>query len=146
VRVMGDRVVLARHAEFEARRLRHAATASITEEDIQRRHPSSTWQMLTNVSTLNVSDRSENGNNVVVATSRRALVSGIRDEVPCFMQVVVDGVPVAPDPTGRVNLGDLPPPSSIHGIEVFAGPASVPLQYKTTRDGAKCGLIAIWTR
>jgi hypothetical protein len=40
----------------------------------------------------------------------------------------------------------LPKPEEIHGIEVFAGPASIPLQYSGIGKDKWCGLIAIWTR
>ena len=41
---------------------------------------------------------------------------------------------------------NLPPPDQIHGIEVFAGPASIPPQYNGAANDKMCGLIAIWTR
>ncbi len=149
VRVMGNRVVLARYQEFEARRLNHEATASFTEDDIEKRNPTQTWQMLTNVSAIDVSDRQEHGNFMVVATSRRGMITDVNPGggQPCFLKVMVDGVLLpADDATGRTNLSALPPPSSIHGIEVFAGAASIPLRYTGAGAGKWCGLIAIWTK
>jgi hypothetical protein len=47
----------------------------------------------------------------------------------------------------------LPVPSEVHGIEVFAGLATIPPQYNSAvsdgQGGARpnsCGLIAIWTK
>jgi hypothetical protein len=60
---------------------------------------------------------------------------------------MVDGVALRKtDDQGGVNLQDLPHPDEIHGIEVFAGPSTIPLQYGGTGGGKWCGLIAIWTR
>jgi hypothetical protein len=150
VHVVGSKSVLARHQEFESRRLNHVATASFTEEDIEKRNLTQTWQMLTVVPSINVTDRQEDGHSVVVATARRAMITsliGPKGNQPCFLKVMVDGVPVAADDAqGRPNLSYLPPPSSIHGIEVFAGPASIPLQYSGAGDAKWCGLIAIWTK
>jgi hypothetical protein len=147
VRIMGDKRVLARHDEFETRRLRGEPTASITAEEIQKRNPTHTWQMLTNLPSIRVSDRFENGNFVVVAASARAPMSELRNTQPCFLNVMIDGVMMpADDAQGRPNLSNLPPPSSIHGIEVFAGGASIPLQYTGAGAAKWCGLIAIWTK
>ena len=33
-----------------------------------------------------------------------------------------------------------------HGIEVFGGPSTIPLQYGGTGNNKWCGLIAIWTK
>jgi hypothetical protein len=57
----------------------------------------------------------------------------------------VDGI-LRPEP--RPNLRDLPPPAQVHGIEVYAGAATMPIQYGTTRssDDRYCGLIVVWTR
>src|ERR1019366_9915311 len=52
VRVMGNKRVLARYQDFEARLRSHAATASFTEEDIEKRNPTQTWQMLTTLPSL----------------------------------------------------------------------------------------------
>jgi hypothetical protein len=54
VRVIGDREVLARHQPFESRRSLGQTTVSITAEDIEKRNPADTWQMLTNVPAMRV--------------------------------------------------------------------------------------------
>jgi hypothetical protein len=146
VRVIGDRRVLARHDEFETRRLLRQATTSITREEIEKRNPVSTWQMLTNVPSIKVADQLEAGSPVVVAVSTRAMIVNAKGG-PCYVKVMVDGVLLpADDATGRTNLSNLPAPQSIHGIEVFAGGASIPPQYSGAGAGKWCGLIAVWTR
>jgi hypothetical protein len=152
VRVKGAKPGLARHADFDMRRVSHDATASFSEEDIAKRNPTQTWQMLTAVSSINVTDRQEDGNSMVVAASRRGMVTNIyggnvKGNQPCFLKVMVDGVAVAADDAiGRTNLSNLPAPSSVYGIEVFAGPRTIPPQYSGAGDMKYCGLIAIWTK
>ena len=34
--------------------------------------------------------------------------------------------------------------AEIAGVEIYSGPATIPLEYK--RQGTKCGVILIWTR
>ncbi len=143
MRVIGARVERGRLADFEARRLNRQATVSITREDIQKRNPVDTWQMLTGLASISVTVRDAR----VVATTRRAMVSAFNSSQPCFVQFMVDGIPLhKADDQGGVNMQDLPQPDEIDGIEVFAGPSTIPLQYGGTGDGKWCGLIAIWTR
>jgi hypothetical protein len=151
VRVLGDKPVLARYEEFETRLRNREATAAITEDDIRKRNPTQTWQMLTNISAMQVSDRQEHGELVVVASSRRGMVNSVigpRGNAPCFMTLMIDGVemPAEDAATGRVNLNRLPPPSEIHGIEIFAGGAVLPAKYSGAGAGKWCGLIAVWTK
>jgi hypothetical protein len=65
------------------------------------------------------------------------------------MRVMIDEV-LAPEEqmasTTATNLAHLPPPSDIHGIEVFAGPASIPGKYSGLGSGKWCGLIMLWTK
>ena len=151
VRVKGEQPVLARYQEFETRLRNHEATAAITEDDIKRRNPTQTWQMLTNISAMQVSDRQEHGELVVVASSRRGMITSVigpRGNSACFLTLMIDGVEIPADDqaTGRVNLNRLPPPSEIHGIEVFAGGAVLPAKYSGAGAGKWCGLIAVWTK
>jgi outer membrane cobalamin receptor len=136
-------VTRGRLEDFESRRLLRQATVSITREEIERRNPVDTWQMLTGVASVDVTVRDSR----VIATSRRARVSEFNSNVPCYLLVMVDGVSVSKTgDEGGFNLQDLPQPDEIHGIEVFAGPSSIPPQYGGTGAGKWCGLIAIWTR
>ena len=144
LRVVGLRAEQARYSEFDMRRRMHQATVSITSEEIERRSPTAIWQMITNVPGVIVGDR----DNIVVARSQRAFVS--TSNTPCFLQVMVDGVLMnkrlgALDYSG-FDLRELPPPEQIHGIEVFNGPASIPVQYGGEGKDKWCGLIAVWTK
>jgi hypothetical protein len=141
VRVVGGKRATGRLDEFETRRLRHEATVSITREEIVKRNPVDAWQMLANVPALLLVDSA----GVVSAKSRR------NPAMMCWMRVMVDGMLIAndvgaPDENQRTNLANLPRPEEIYGVEVFAGPASIPVQYGGIGQNKWCGLIAIWTR
>jgi hypothetical protein len=148
-RIVGaGRSPLDRLHEFEKRRLDGAATKSITRDEIVKRAPQRTWQMLTSISSLKVADM---GGNVVARSNRGETPLGILrgDYRPCFMRVIVDNALMPEERVGdtyATNLSHLPDPDEIHGIEVFAGPASIPLKYSGMGSGKWCGLIAIWTR
>ena len=60
----------------------------------------------------------------------------------CPYQFFIDGVAI---PTPGIDR-DLPTPKEIAGIEVYSGPATIPLQYKTVMGHAFCGVILLWTR
>lgn len=58
---------------------------------------------------------------------------------PCAMDVYLDNIPMGP------KLSDLPSPKEIAAIEVYSGPATMPLQFKRP-TGVWCGIIMIWTK
>ena len=43
-----------------------------------------------------------------------------------------------------ITFDRVPAPSEVGGIEVYSGPATIPLQFKSKGD-AGCALILIWT-
>lgn len=154
VRIVGDqRKTYDRFDEFETRHLNSAATRSITRAEIEKRNPVDAWQMLTNVPSVKIAQLG----GVIIARSMRVENAGLLSDAPCYMKVMVDGVLMAEtESVGKdtdktikttfANLANLPPPDQIRGIEVFAGPASIPVQYGGTGNGKWCGLIAVWTR
>lgn len=143
VRVIGDQRVfgLRRNDEFEMRRINHQATVSITRADIEKRHPVSLWQMLQGIPSIRVVDL----DTTVVVMSTREMVTSIFDQGPCYLAVMVDGI-MKYDSKGVYDLRQLPAPTDVHGVEVFAGPSSIPLQYGGVGDRKWCGMVAIWTR
>jgi hypothetical protein len=60
--------------------------------------------------------------------------------VDCYMKIVIDDVPM-PAP---FDLHLLPPPREIAGIELYTGPATLPVRFNGL--DAWCGLILIWTK
>ncbi len=60
--------------------------------------------------------------------------------VDCYMQIIVDDV-VLPTPT---DLTLLPSTREIAGMELYTGPATMPVRY--SGFGTGCGLLLIWTK
>lgn len=148
VRIIGDaRRASTRFDEFETRRLNGSATRSIARDEIVKRNPVDAWQMMTNISSVRVAQQA----GLVVARSTRVENARLLSDKPCYLRAMVDGVllPEDADVEGggkATNLANLPRPEEIHGIEVFAGPASIPVQYGGSGSNKWCGLIMVWTR
>jgi hypothetical protein len=143
VRIVGDRPVIARHNEFETRRINREATVSITREEIERRNPPNLWQMLMAIPSVRVVDN----DTLVAAMSSRTVVTSIQNQGACFLTIMIDGIIKSPSPGySAYDLRMLPAPDEIHGIEVFAGASSIPPKYGGTGDGKWCGMLAFWTR
>lgn len=136
VRVEGERGS-ANFQEFEARRklgLGHFVTA----EQIDKSHALHAGELIGRFPNIKVDASLAGG----TAKSLR-----MPFQLQCPMSVVVDGLPRGTD------LGEIPPPRELMGIEVYHGPATIPLQYKrwaSTTPGSRgagfCGLILAWTR
>ena len=153
VRVLGGRTSFARNDEFDTRRLNREATVSVTRADIVKRNPVDLWQMLTGVPSIRIVD--DDGGVLARSTrSPRPLPNG--ELMPCYLAVMLNGMIMSPDP-GKVafDLRRLPPPDQVYGVELFAGAASIPVQYGgvggaaaqgETSSGKWCGMIAVWTR
>ncbi|HLA89620.1 MAG TPA: carboxypeptidase regulatory-like domain-containing protein [Gemmatimonadaceae bacterium] len=63
----------------------------------------------------------------------------------CYAAVIVDGIFVYQGADGEppFNINSIPP-DQIAGIEYYAGGATMPVRYNSTRNA--CGLVVIWTR
>jgi hypothetical protein len=59
----------------------------------------------------------------------------------CQLQVYIDGVMMPAMKADEYAL-----PKEIAGIEVYVGPATIPVQYKSSSRGGFCGVILLWTR
>jgi hypothetical protein len=111
-------------AEFLARR-KAGEGEFMTQDEIDRRNSESVLDLLAGFKSL-----------LIVETGILSRRSGT---MRCSVGVLVDGLPA------RAITG-LPSPKEIAGIEVYSGPATIPLRYKRTADGAWCGLVLLWTR
>jgi hypothetical protein len=60
----------------------------------------------------------------------------------CNFQYFLDGVKLPPD----TRIDRMLVPKDLAGIELYLGPATIPLQYKTTNEGGFCGVVLLWTR
>jgi hypothetical protein len=101
----------------------------ITPEEIARRQPRYTTDML----------RSVPGLAVGATRGGRATVTVTRELIPCEPVVFIDGLYLPSMPVDDILANDL------GAIEVYLGPSQVPVQYATLAPTA-CGAILVWTR
>lgn len=127
-----------RLVDYEKRKARGEPSAVITREQIEKRNPISLSQMFRGIPGLQVAD--EQGMKYPVA-ARGSVPAGGFTTVACPMRVAVDGILRPP----LTNLDDVNP-SDVHGVEVYYGPASLPLQLANFRTNNWCGLVVIWTK
>jgi hypothetical protein len=107
----------------------------ITREDIERRNPAAVTHLFNAIPRAQVI-----GEQVAFRGSGdvfRALL--IEEEGPCFPELYVDGAWWGSDYS--LNYFN---PDEVEAIEVYSGPAQVPIQYNTADSG--CGVILIWLR
>jgi Carboxypeptidase regulatory-like domain len=123
--------------DFDARRALGRGKF-MTEEEIDKRSSAGATELLRTFSTISVisplGSRSASA-PVYYAASRRE-----GGGTTCPMAVVVDGFQM-PIP---YDLSELPSPKEIMGIEVYAGNATIPVQFARWNTG--CGLILVWRR
>jgi hypothetical protein len=124
-----------RMAEFEDRR-KLGFGHFLTQADIEKRNGTFVSDLLRPILSVRIADGRKRFDQFAV---------NYRDG--CYFQLFLDGVAL-PTPT---NLMDLPTPRELAGIEVYSGPATIPLQYKPlghkgVGGGGFCGVILIWTK
>lgn len=117
-----------RLGEFEERRARQVGHF-ITQDEIEKRGPISIADMLRSVLSVGISEG-----------GARRMAYSLRAPGRCPFQVFVDGQVFSE----RGDLTTAPAPKEIAGVEIYSGPATIPLEYK--RHDTMCGVILIWTR
>ena len=138
VRVEEVAPVVPRLEGFERRRALGAGTLFITREQIVKQNALTTTELISRTPTLKIADSM----GTLVPMSRRGLkVDRTLQLVPCVMRIGVDGHLM---PWG-FSANEIRP-NDIHGIEVFGGPATIPVQFGGLRTDNWCGLVMIWTR
>jgi hypothetical protein len=124
---------IARMSEFEERR-KAGFGHFLTRADIEQR------------GAIYVSDLLRPVLSVAIANDKRSMAQyaySMRDG--CYFQIVIDGILMrGPAGGNRIDLNALPPPASFAGIEIYSGPATIPLQYKRADSG--CGVMLFWTK
>lgn len=128
-----ERSVSVRELEFLSRR--HGDGSFITRDDIERRNPVAIADMLRPILSIDVVPVGFGGH---IAVNRRGPMSLLAARCP--FRVVLDDVPL-PMP---VDIDLLPPPSSLLGVEIYPGPASIPPRYNMYGGG--CGIILLWSK
>jgi Carboxypeptidase regulatory-like domain/TonB-dependent Receptor Plug Domain len=127
-----------RLGEFDERRAAKVGHF-ITADEIDKRNPVYVSDMLRSVLSVTIEERTTGGPPRRVAVSKRSPMASLRSAT-CPFQIFVDGLIFAEDG----DLTNVPSPSNIAGVEVYSGPATIPLQYK--RHDSLCGVILIWTK
>ena len=86
---------------------------------------------------------------LMTVPSVSASMTNMRDPfLKCRYQFILDGVPLF----SAKDTAVLPRPSEVFGIEVYSGPATIPLQFKVKgpnanpHSGSFCGVILVWTK
>lgn len=124
-------------ADFERRRQQKNGGVFITRADIDENHPVATADLLRRVASVDV--RQKDMRTVIV--SHRGTASVLISPDLCVIPLGRDGLILGPN----YNVNDIPA-SEIYGIEVYAGPATVPVEYRTSLPNGFCGLVMVWTR
>ena len=125
----------ARYDGFEFRRQRRSGGQFITREEIERRDPKVTTDLLRRLQGLRIADSM--GVPVAISTRGPKLKYGILKN--CVLRVGVNGTVSHVLPLNSI------PPVDIYGIEVYSS-ASMPVEFSGSRRDGYCGLIMIWTR
>ena len=127
-----------RMAEFDERR-KLGQGQFLTQAEIEKRSSVFATELLRTFKSLKIVPGSNGGPPANYASSMRAAGTPLKNP-SCSMQVVIDGIPQSIP----YNLELLPSPKELAGIEVYAGPATIPLQFKGY--DRSCGVILVWTR
>ena len=101
----------------------------ITQTEIEDRHPVRTTDLLRMIPGMSV--LSNGPFNALRLRNGR-----------CDPLIWLDGMPAL---AGYLDL-DAYAPSSISGIEIYNGPATVPVELRGSRGEEACGVIAVWSR
>ena len=132
--------ISARHMGFEDRRRRRNGGQFITRDDIEKRGPIVTADLLRRLQGIRMVD----SQGVTLAVSSRAPKVNLMSRqtvVNCVLRVGVDGsVKESGFPVNAI------PTKEIYGIEVYSGAAQLPTEFNSARRDAYCGLIMVWTR
>ena len=79
----------------------------------------------------------------ILASGRNVFTRSIRLRgADCPPTVFVDGMPAH---AGEFDI-DIIEPSTIEGVEVYHGSATIPPQFASSVGGTRCGVIAFWSR
>lgn len=141
VEVKTDAAVM-RYSDFDRRRMSGHAGIFLTDSQIAKGGHMKLTDLFRRFPSLKVIDSA----GIYLVSSSRAkkpvIAAGKNpDLAPCVFQVVVDDVLM---PWG-FDL-DLLNRDDIHGIEVYPGPATIPMEYRSSSRDAMCGMISIWTK
>jgi hypothetical protein len=120
---------------FERRRLSGSGSARfLTRDDIERRRPMRTSDVLAGIPSITVM---MDGTKPIPMNRRGATMGGMG----CPYQVGLDGHLME----GGFDMNTIDP-SEVYGVEIYPGPATIPMEFRSARRSSGCGLIMMWTR
>ena len=132
-----------RMSEFWARRLTGHG-AFITREDIDRRKPQNSSDLLRTVMGVKVTMGESGFDRALITMGRNPQLIAARGTTSlasaCRVTYYIDG---SYAPGGTFHMDDMSP-GAIEGVEIYRGPAETPVRFRQ-RD-TSCGVIANWTR
>jgi hypothetical protein len=126
--------------DFDARAQRKMGGTYIRRSDLDKLQAARLSDVMRRVPGARIVDSS---GVLLVASSRGYKVDMKRGDAmtPCVMHIGVDGQ--IKEPGYSINTID---PLQIYGIEVYASPATIPVEFGGMRTDSFCGLVLIWTR
>jgi hypothetical protein len=132
-----------RLSDFWARRM-VGNGAFITRDEIDRRRPHHSSDLLRTVTGVKVTMGESGFDRVLITMGRNPQLSAARGTTSlasaCRVSYYVDG---SPAPGGTFHMDDISP-LAVEAVEIYRGPAETPVRFRQ-RDSA-CGVIVIWTR
>ena len=135
---------LSRYADYDRRRASGRTGIFITRTDIERQNPFNLLAIFRRYPSIKVID-SLGTEFVVSARTAKPMVkpSGAKasDMAPCVLRMMIDGVPLPVDfDLSQIHVSD------VHAVEVYAGPASIPVEFAGMAKDSQCGVVMVWTR
>lgn len=134
-------LAVTRFSDFDRRRLSGSPGIFLTDSQIVKGGHIRLTDLFRRFPSIRIIDSA----GTFLVTSSRAqkpvMKPGASGLAPCVFQVVVDDVQM---PWGFDM--DLLIRDDIHGMEIYPGPATIPVEYRSTRPDAMCGMIVIWTK
>ena len=140
VRDSADPLTSAKLREFDERRRSASGGRFLDSSVVRKWEARKTGDLLSTISGVDVV-RQRGSAFLLGARATQPLRPSARP-APCFMDIYLDGAPVA---LGNTSF-DINGISLYHvsAIEVYSGPASVPPRYNRSSGG--CGVVLIWTK
>jgi len=134
-------VGLSRYADYERRRTSGRTGIFITQAEIERQNSSNLLDIFRRYPSIKVVD-SLGVQFVASARTPKPVIKPTRDDLaPCILRMLIDGVPLPPDfDLSQIQVRD------VHGVEVYAGPASIPVELAGMVRDSQCGVVMVWTR
>ena len=135
-----------RYADFERRRTSGRTGIFITDDELRKHDTSLLTDIFRRYPGIKVIDSlgvkfiaSSRGAKAIFTPSRAGKPGN--DLAPCILRVMMDGVSLGEGIDVSVfQVRDL------HAVEVYVGPASMPVEFAGMIKDSQCGVVMLWTR